>query len=124
LNPYLISYTRFSKNPPVSARIVCKHSYKNFNSEAFLTDVANTDWSDVQSCKDLDMATECFTRKFSYILNIHAPWVRVQQRKSFAPWITSETKELIKQREIWKQRAKDLALLSLVASPEQIHANK
>ena len=79
----LISYTRFSKNPPIPSRIVVKRSYKNFKQEAFLNDVRNTDWSEVQGCDNVDHATECFTRKFRYILNVHAPWVRIQQRKNF-----------------------------------------
>ena len=53
---------------------------------------------------------------------MHAPWVRVQQRKQFAPWLTDKTKELIKQRDTWKQRAKDLAKLSSEATPEQVQA--
>ena len=118
----LISYTRFSKNPPTPSRIVVKRSYKDFKQEEFLNDVRQTDWTEVQSCDDVDLATECLTRKLRYILNVHAPWVRVQQRKNFAPWITNETKELIKQRDIWKQRAKDLAILHPVACPEQIQA--
>ena len=28
----MISYTRFSKNPPIPSRIICKRSYKKFNS--------------------------------------------------------------------------------------------
>ena len=118
----LIKYTRYSKNPPTPARTVCKRSYKNFDRKAFLQDVASTDWSPVYSCADVDMATECFTRKFRYILNVHAPWVKVQQRKSFSPWLTEETKTLMQQRDLWKQAAKDLAILSPVASPEQIAA--
>ena len=69
----IVSYTRYSKNPPIPAIIVCKRSYKKFNSQAFLNEVENTDWSEVYSCNDVDMATECFTRKFRYILNVHAP---------------------------------------------------
>ena len=118
----LIGYTRFSKNPPIPARIICKRSYKNFDKSAFLSDVAKTDWSDVQSCTDVDDATECFSRKFRYILNVHAPWSRIQQRKTFCPWLTTETKDLMKQRDSWKQSAKDLALLSQAACPLQIHA--
>ena len=73
-------------------------------------------------CDDVDLATECFTRKFRYILNVHAPWVRVQQRKTFSPWITEETKDIMKQRDLWKQRAKDMALVSPIACPAQIEA--
>ena len=92
----VISYTRYSKNPPIPARILCKRSYKEFQQDSFLQDVKNTDWTEVYACSDVDMAAECFSRKFRYILNIHAPWVRVQQHKNFAPWLTVETKELIK----------------------------
>ena len=112
----LIAYTRYSKNPPAPARIVCKRSYKKFDSQAFLSDVAITDWSSVFSCGDVDQATECFTRKFRFILNVHAPWVRIQQRKVFSPWISDKTKDLMKQRDIWKERAKDLAVISPVVS--------
>ena len=68
------------------------------------------------------MATERFARKFRYILNVHAPWVKIQQRKTFSPWITEETKELMKQRDLWKQKAKDLAIISPIACPVQIAA--
>ena len=51
----------------------------------------------------------CFTNKFKTVLITHAPWKKFQVRKNFKPWISSETLELIKQREIWKQRAKELA---------------
>ena len=108
----LVSYTRYSKNPPVPARIICKRSYKNFDSTAFLNDIGSIDWSEVYASDNVDEATECLTRKFRYVLNVHAPWVRIQQRKSFCPWITAETKQLIKQRDAWKQRAKDLAISS------------
>ena len=118
----LISYTRFSKNPPVPARIICKRSYKNFESSAFLADIAKIDWSEVYESTDVDEATECFTRKFRFALNVHAPWSRIQQHKTFSPWITAETKELMKQRDSWKKIAKDLALLSQAACPAQIHA--
>ena len=100
----IVCYTRFSKNPPIPARIVCKRSYKNFDSEAFKADVVKTDWSDVYSYDDIDLATEYLTRKLRYILNVHAPWVRVQQRKYFASWITDETKDLIKQRDLWRKK--------------------
>ena len=43
----IISYTRYSKNPPIPARIICKRSYKEFDSSAFLSDVAKIDWSGV-----------------------------------------------------------------------------
>ena len=67
-------------------------------------------WGDVLCCEELDLATEIFTRKLRSVLNIHAPWIIFQRRKSFCPWITDETRELMKQRDKVKQLAKELAL--------------
>ena len=108
----IISYTRYSKDPPEPARTIRKRSYKNFVQEEFISDLAAVDWSEVYASRDLDQAVDLFTRKFRNILNIHAPWIIFQQRKHFSPWLTAETKDMMKQRDMWKQRAKDLAITS------------
>ena len=106
----MISYNRYSKEPPIPARTIRKRSYKNFVPENYLEDLSRVDWTDVLSCDDLDTATEMFTRKLRYILNLHAPWIIFQQRKFFTPWLTEDTKQLMKQRDQLKQRAKELAI--------------
>ena len=68
----MISYCRYIKEPPVPARTIRKRSYKNFDQAKYIEDVSKIDWTDVLSCNDLDLATEMFTRKLRYILNIHA----------------------------------------------------
>ena len=120
----MISYSRLSKEPPIPARTIRKRSYKNFNKDNFLEDLSKVTWDEVYTCDDVDTATAIFTRKLCYVLNVHAPWVQFQQRKFFSPWITSETKELMSQRDMWKQRFKDLATMNSgrEASPEQIEA--
>ena len=119
----IISYTRYSKEPPTPSRTIRRRSYKNFIPEHFINDMAAVDWSDVYACKDLEQAVDIFTRKFRQVLNLHAPWIAYQQRKNFSPWLTRETKELITQRDMWKQRAKDLAIASPdVVSEEQREA--
>ena len=62
------------------------------------------------------------TSKFKFILNIHAPWGRVQQRKRFSPWLTEETKNLIKLRDQWKKVAKDLAVSNPYSCQDQVDA--
>ena len=106
----MISYTRYSKEPPVPARTMRKRSYKNFDEKKYLEDLAKVDWSDVLYCDDLDVAAEILTRKLRNLLNVHAPWIVFQQRKFFVPYLTEETKKLMMQRDKLKQEAKDLAL--------------
>ena len=99
----IVGYTRFSKVPPEPSRTIRKRSYKDFILEDFLRDMGEVDWSEVYMCQDVDISTEILTRKIVDILNIHAPWVVFQKRKYYAPWITKETKELIKNRDDWKR---------------------
>ena len=94
-------------------RTIRKRSYKDFDKNQFLEDLAEVDWVDVLSCPDLDVAVASFTHKFKHVLNIHAPWVIFQQRKNSKPWITKETKELMKQRDEWKSKAVEFSIANL-----------
>ena len=105
----VISYIRYSKGPPEPARTIRKRSYKKFDQERFLAELANVDWTDVYGSGDVDIATEVFTSKFRFVLNNHAPWIIFQMRKHFSPWLTKKTKELMKERDEMKKRAVDLA---------------
>ena len=59
----------------------------------FIDDLKQVDWTDVYACKDVDAAAEVFGWKFKYILNNHAPYVKIQSRKNFSPRLTKETKK-------------------------------
>ena len=106
----IIGFVRLSKEPPQPLRTIRKRSYKDFDKNQFLEDLAEVDWVDVLSCPDLDVAVASFTHKFKHVLNIHAPWVIFQQRKNSKPWITKETKDLMKQRDEWKGKAVEISV--------------
>ena len=57
----------------------------------------------------MNSAVNIFTEKFKFVLNCHVPWIRVQQRKKFSPWLTVETKKSMCERDKWKKIAKDLS---------------
>ena len=119
----MLSYIRYSKEPPQPAQTIRKRSYKNFVLENFLLDLSKIDWTPVYLCQDVDIAESIFTRLFLSVLNRHAPWVKFQKRKMYVPWLTKETKELMKQRDNWKEVAKDIALNNLgTPSDEQTYA--
>ena len=106
----IIGFVRLSKEPPGPARTIRKRSYKDFDKDQFLEDIAEVDWTEVLRCKDLDEAVACFTLKFKHVLDMHAPWVVFQQRKNHKPWITKETKELMDIRDEWKKKAVELSV--------------
>ena len=105
-----ISYVRYSKPPTSPARTVRKRSYKNFDQAVFFSELSKVDWNVVYQCTSVDLCVEVLTRKFVEVLNIHAPWVVFQQRKNYAPWITKETIQLMKERDDLKKSAELFAL--------------
>ena len=108
----LVSYTRYSKEYPTNGGTIKKRSYKKFEREKFLTDLQSIDWTPVLACVDLNLAVSMFTSLFNGALDIHVPWVCFQKRKHYAPWITNEMKELMKERDQWKKNVKDLKIQS------------
>ena len=108
----IISYVRYSKVPPSTARTIRRRSYKEFIEEDYLNDMSAVDWTDVYTSADVDTATEIFTKKFNHVLNAHAPWIKFQKRKYFSPWLTQATKDMMIQRDLWKKKASDLAKLT------------
>ena len=106
----LISYTRYSKEPPNPAKTIRRRSYKNFVAHDFQTDLREVDWTDVYSCMDLDQATDILTTKFRDVLDKHAPWIVYQERKHYAPWLTEETLKLMKERDDLKASALKLVV--------------
>ena len=101
----LLSYTRFCKDPPEPPKTIVKRSFKNFSADAFLIDIESVDWLQIYLAQDVDLAVQIFTSMFLSVLDKHAPWVRFQRRKFFAPWITQETIGLIKERNMLKDEA-------------------
>ena len=81
----LISYIRYSKDPPEPARTIKRRSYKNFVVTDFLKDLGQVDWLPVYLALDVDLAVSIFTGLFKEVLDLHAPWITYQQRKSYSP---------------------------------------
>jgi hypothetical protein len=115
-----IAYTRFSKDPVPPARTIRKRSYKTVKEDDYLRDISKLDFTDVYCCRDVDDAASLLTAKLVGVLNNHAPWIIFQQRKHFVPWLTPETEKLMKERDRFKEQAKDMVNHDgRVASPEQ-----
>ena len=55
-------------------------------------------WWDLYSCDDRDKAAEILTCKLTTILDQMAPVRTIQVRTKYAPWLSDNTKDLIKNR--------------------------
>ena len=94
-----IFVVRYSKALKKSARYVTKRSYKNFRPEQFLNEVRSIKWWDLYQCIDVNEAVRIFNKKITDILDKLAPIKTIQIRSKYAPWLSSATKTLMKQRD-------------------------
>ena len=120
----LVGFTRLSKPPPEVARTIRLRSYKFFDKDQFLSDIAEIDWLEVLTCPDVELAAELFTNRFRSVLDMHAPWIVFQHRKFYKPWISQQTIQLMNERDELKRKAINLSNQnsSLVATEEQVEA--
>ena len=96
----IIHAVRVAKMIRSHARFVKKRSYKEFDENAFISEIRKTSWWQVYSCEDANQAAEIFITKLSQILDKHAPVKTFQTRTKFAPWLSDTTKQLMKDRDL------------------------
>ena len=90
-----VRYTRSAISKP---RIVRKRMYKNFKADEFIHAVQNISWWEVYTCENVEEAVKIMTRKISSILDKMAPIKNIQVRTKYAPWMSENTKQRLKER--------------------------
>ena len=114
---YMLIYaTRYSKAVKAGPRYVRKRSYKNFDPNKFVAAVQQINWLDLYLTEDVDEAVKILSERLLHILDEAAPMKTIQVRTKYAPWLSRQTVELIKERnnlqreasknndkEIWKK---------------------
>ena len=99
-----VTVTKYTKHERSKPNTVKKRSYKDFNVEGFLTDILESEITkNVTECDDLDIAAKLFEDDFRSILDRHAPIKVFQMRKNYSPYLTTETKLLMEERNVIKE---------------------
>ena len=101
----LVLSTRYTKSVIGKRRILRKRCFKHFKADKFLEDLAKVSWWDVYMTTEVNNALKIFNEKLLSILDLHAPVRTIQVRNNFAPWLSSSTKELMKERDRMQHRA-------------------
>ena len=94
----MVSGIRRSRSFKSSPKYLRKRSYKNFDHQLFVNAVKQISWLDLYLCEGVDEAVELFTEKITNILDVMAPMKTFQVRTKYAPWLSKETLEIIKER--------------------------
>ena len=112
----LLKVTRFSKSYKHLPRFVKKRTFKDFDEDSFIDKIKLCGLGEIYECTSVDSATELLTRKITNILDEMAPIKKFQTRTKYAPWLSTDTKQLMVEREAAQQKA------SLSDSPDDWRA--
>ena len=104
-----ILVTKYSREPRIQPQTIKKRLYKNFSPADFLIDVydcvQNGGFEKVLNNNNLEEASLIFSGVFGTILNNHAPLKVIQVRNNYASWISDETKQFQRARDLLKKEA-------------------
>ena len=101
----MICITRTTKRIISKPKLIRKRIFKDFEPQSFLEAVSKTSWLDVYLCEDLEMAVNMVSEKLNTILDEMAPVKVIQVRTNYAPWMSRETKQKIKERDKAQEKA-------------------
>ena len=101
--------TKFSREVRTQPKTIKKRNYKNFSVGKFLTEVQlhveKSSFDKVINNDNVNEASALFSGTFGSILNKHAPLKVFQVRNNYSPWLSKETKTLMKERDRLRQEA-------------------
>ena len=84
----------------------CKtsRSYRSFNEQIFLQDLAQTNWNPVLNTGDVDLPAELFEKMFLDIIDKHVPFKKRTHKKT-SPWMTNEFLNMMREQDKLKVTA-------------------
>ena len=103
----LLLATRYSTSIKQKVRYVTKRCFKNFKKEDFIKAVRRINFWDIYQCSDVNAALKLLSDSLSQILDIMAPIRTIQIRENYAPWLSSETKIKMAERDNAKKIASE-----------------
>ena len=107
ISDHCLTYLSYSiKKPKFKPKMVTRRDMRNFNTEKFLTDMANAHWEFVDAVEDDDIENKVtiFENIHKDIIDRHAPMRTFRVTRPAAPWLTNEIKSLMDSRDKYKNK--------------------
>ena len=89
-------------NKPVE---ILSRNKNNFDSVIFKNRVKEIDWNELFEQTNVNVACDLFSQPLVKILDEMAPLQKIQIRKSFTPWVSDDTKNIMKLRDETRTKA-------------------
>ena len=83
-----------------------KRKRNHFNENRFKEDIARIDWEEMYATEDINVAYEIFEKKVEKCIEKEAPMKIIQPRKDFKDWMDDETREMVRDRDAAREKAR------------------
>ena len=114
---------RILLSPDNFKRLLNVRNYKKFNLKAFRKDMNNVPFDEIRNIsRDANEMWTLWKSFFSDILNKHAPITYVQVKGNKIPYVTSELKAMIRQRDYLRAKANKAGSSVLTQAYSQVRA--
>ena len=85
--------------------IKCRN-YARYDVNNLLNDVSKIDWQPLYEIDNVSTALDYFTNSLRYIFDIHAPIIQKRVKGKGCPWMTTELKSLMNDRDKLLRKAR------------------
>ena len=102
----MVAVTLSLKAPKPRPTYIFTRSYKNYNSELFLSDLMYVPFYIVNIFDDFDHQVDVFNKLFLETLSEQAPIKHIKIKSRPNPFITPEIKQLMKIRDSWQKKVR------------------
>ena len=95
----LILTTRYATSIKRNVRYITKRCFKNFKRNDFLSEVRKINFWAIYQSESVDTALKLLNDSLTEILDRMAPIKTIQVREHYAPWLSNEIKEKMRERD-------------------------
>ena len=101
----LIYLVRRARKPRNTFRNIQFRNLKTYSAERFVADLHNASWEEIDTSLTVDDAWNVFKSLLNNIIEKHAPLQSKRARADSLPWLTSDIRTLMRQRNFHHKRA-------------------
>ena len=102
---HIVYCTIKSGVPKAAPKTIEYRSYRTYDKKSFVRDLKAINWDILEESDDINSAVENWDRLFSDVANFHAPIKKARIKGIQAPWMTSELRSAMRDRDYHHRKA-------------------
>ena len=77
-----------------------------YRNRKYREKLAEINWLEIYNILDIDLANDFLEGHLNRILNEMCPFITIQHRSNYKPWLSKDTNDIMKQRDMVRESAR------------------